>query len=266
MPAGDQLVGCEGAGVSTVRVEGDEERRPLLDDACARVRVAVDAALMPLGLPEVAFQVQVVAGEGRVAAVDEQPGGEALHHARHMVVDGRRFGSKPGRDLVEVRPALPGRTGVWIERTEDEAELDDVPGPLAQGCRRRGEPVLDALRKRHQLAIAGPPFFDATQRWSESRTWPSASAIRRPGGSSGPPWSSFRIPRIPAAYSRTTSWALERRTLDSVEDAGLHRAKPTNLASHLDLRIAVELEHRLGEVAQEVVGAVPMRDPGEDLG
>ena len=51
-----------------------------------------------------------------------------------------------------------------------------------------------------------------------------------------------------------------------VEDAPLHLTQPTDLAPHLHLRVAVALEHRLGEVAKEVVAAVAMRDPGKDLG
>ena len=43
----------------------------------------------------------------------------------------------------------------------------------------------------------------------------------------------------------------------------LDRPQPTHLPPHLHLGVAVRLQHRLGQVAEEVVGAVPMRDAGE---
>src|SRR5580704_4133414 len=195
--------------MATVRVEGDEERRALVDKAYACMGMAVDAALVSLGEPEPPLEVQVVAGEVAATAVDEQPGSEALHHAGHVVVERRGRCPIPEGDLVEVGPAAAGRAEIGVEGAVDEAELDNVACHLVAGRLRVGEPLVDARHELRQLAIAGPPFFGSTQRWSEARTSPSASAIRRPGGSSGPPWSSFRIPRIPAAYSRTMSCASE---------------------------------------------------------
>jgi hypothetical protein len=106
-----------------------------------------------------------------------------------------------------------------------------------------GEPLVDARHELRQLAIAGPPFFGSTQRWSEARTSPSASAIRRPGGSSGPPWSSFRIPRIPAAYSRAERGrqAHLRRRLD---DLLVTRA--------LLVHTVRDLAHQMGGARQQV--------------
>src|SRR5580700_6304195 len=196
--------------MATVSVEGDEEGRALVDKAYACMGMAVDAALVSLGEPEPSLEVQVVAGEVAATAVHEQPGSEALHHAGHMVVEGRGRCPIPEGDLVEVGPAAAGRAEVGVEGAVDQAELDNVACHLLAGRLRVGEPLVDARHELHQLAIAGPPFFDSTQRWSEARTSPSASAIRRPGGSSGPPWSSFRIPRIPAAYSRAMSCASDR--------------------------------------------------------
>src|SRR5580704_6150494 len=205
--------------MATVRVEGDEERRALVDKAYACIGMAVDAALVSLGEPEPSLEVQVVAGEFAATAVHEQPGSEALHHAGHVVMEGRWRCPIPEGDLVEVGPAAAGRAEVGVEGAVDEAELDNVACHLLEGRLRVGEPLVDARHELHQLAIAGPPFFGSTQRWSEPRTSPSASAIRRPGGSSGPPWSSFRMPRIPAAYSRTMSCASERTAPEVVDAA-----------------------------------------------
>lgn len=136
-----------------------------------------------------------------------EPGCEALHHAGHVVVEGRGRSAVPEDDLVEVGSAAAGRAEVGGEGAVDETELDNVARHLLAGLLCLGEPLVDAAQELRQLAIAGPPFFGSMQRWSEARTSPSASAIRRPGRSSGPPWSSFRIPRIPAAHSRAMSCA-----------------------------------------------------------
>ena len=76
--ARDELVGSERAWMATVCVEGDEERRPLADEAYACMGMTVDAALVSLGEPEPPLEVQVVAGEVAATAVHEQPGSEAL--------------------------------------------------------------------------------------------------------------------------------------------------------------------------------------------
>jgi hypothetical protein len=150
--------------MATVGVEGDEERRPLVDEAYACMGMAVDAALVPLGEPEPALEVQVVAWEVAATAVHEQPGSEALHHAGHVVVEGRGRCPIPEGDLVEVGSAAAGRAEVGVEGAVDEAELDNVARHVLESRLRLGEPLVDARHELRQLAIAGPPFFRSTQR------------------------------------------------------------------------------------------------------
>ena len=150
--------------MATVGVEGDEERRPLVDEAYAGVGMAVDAALVCLGEPEPALEVQVVVGEVAATAVHKQPGSEALHHAGHVVVEWRGGGSVPEDDLVEVGPATAGGAEVGVEGAVDEAELGHVAYYLLAGGLGVGEPLVDARDELRQLASAGPPFFCSTQR------------------------------------------------------------------------------------------------------
>ena len=150
--------------MATMSVEGDEERRPLVDEAYARMGMAVDAALVCLGEPEPALEVQVVAGEVAATAVYEQPGSEALHHAGHVVVEGRRRCPIPEGDLVEVGSAAASRAEVGVEGAVDEAELGHVAYHLLAGGLGVGEPLVDARDELRQLASAGPPFFCSTQR------------------------------------------------------------------------------------------------------
>jgi hypothetical protein len=55
--------------------------------------------------------------------------------------------------------------------------------------------AIDAVGQPVQLLLSESPFFASKLRSIESRTSSKASAIRRPGGWSGPPWSSLRMPR-----------------------------------------------------------------------
>jgi hypothetical protein len=49
------------------------------------------------------------------------------------------------------------------------------------------ETRLDASREPAELLLREPPFFASKFRWIDSWTSPKASAIRNPGGCSGPP-------------------------------------------------------------------------------
>jgi hypothetical protein len=54
---------------------------------------------------------------------------------------------------------------------------------------------VDAAGQTAELLLCEPPFFSSKFRWIDAPTSCNASAIRKPGGSSGPPWSSLRMPR-----------------------------------------------------------------------
>lgn len=70
---------------------------------------------------------------------------------------------------------------------------DDLELLLNEACS-----ALNTAEQIGQGAIRRPPFFAARLRRTDSATSSSASAIRTPGGCSGPPWSSLRIPRVAA--------------------------------------------------------------------
>ena len=49
------------------------------------------------------------------------------------------------------------------------------------------ESSVDAASETLQLVMSAPPFLASKLRCKEARTSPKASAIRNPGGCSGPP-------------------------------------------------------------------------------
>jgi hypothetical protein len=57
---------------------------------------------------------------------------------------------------------------------------------------------VDAAGQAAESLLCEPPFFAPWFRPIDSRTSPNASAMIRPGGRSGPPWSLLRIPRTAA--------------------------------------------------------------------
>jgi hypothetical protein len=57
---------------------------------------------------------------------------------------------------------------------------------------------VDADGQPIELLLCEPPFFVSRFRWIDSRTSVNASAMSRPGGLRGPPWSLLRIPRTAA--------------------------------------------------------------------
>ena len=68
---GQQVVDSEGIGMSLVGVQRQEQRRPLLHNADARVPMAMDATLVALGPAEPALQLQVVLRQFRPITADD---------------------------------------------------------------------------------------------------------------------------------------------------------------------------------------------------
>jgi hypothetical protein len=85
-----------------------------------------------------------------------------------------------------------------LKRLPDSLHLfgmapDDLELLLNEACS-----ALNTAEQIGQGAIRRPPFFAARLCRTDSATSSSASAMRTPGGCSGPPWSSLRIPRVAA--------------------------------------------------------------------
>src|SRR4051812_33749927 len=174
-----------------VRVQGRHQRRSVQDQANPRVAMAVDPPLVTLGQAKPPLQIEIVLDRFILLLADEEAGTETEHHRGHAVTD-----------------RILGRLEVIDQRLELLLPLRDVLGP---GLQRRGhlrdhsdvvsdycllrvdflKARLDAAREPTQLLRRESPFFASKFRWIDSWTSLSASAIRKPGGCSGPPWSSL---------------------------------------------------------------------------
>ena len=78
------------------------QRRPLLDDPHARVAMAVDPTLMPLGQAEPTLQIEIVVDVIERVTAGKETGAEAPHQSRHMLVDRITVTVKAKKDRVEV--------------------------------------------------------------------------------------------------------------------------------------------------------------------
>jgi hypothetical protein len=190
-----QIIDSERSGVGQVGVQGRKQRRAFLHDSHSGVTVSMNPTLMALGLAEPTLQIKVVPRQVRLVTPDEQAWLEAPHHRRHLLPDRVRLGSQAISQRREGDPTLIARTAGRIDSRPD---LDDLLNPLSDRDLRlldRIESPVDEPGQAAQERFASPPFFASRFRPRDCRTSPNASAIRSPGGSSGPPWPSLRMPR-----------------------------------------------------------------------
>ena len=123
--------------VVQMRVERQGQSRPFLDQSNAGMAVPVDAALVPLGQTEPAFQAQVVLGQLRIGS-DKQTGLETGHHLGHLLVDRILVRSEPLLQLLEL--LLPSNRGTVLrsERAGDSLDFADVPAHRVLRVTNRG--------------------------------------------------------------------------------------------------------------------------------
>src|SRR5262249_34579879 len=136
----------------------------------------------------------------------EQARHQRHHHRRHLHPHRVVAAFQPPPEPVEALLAPPRRPAVGVQRRRYPLQLLGVTFDLLLLLFDRLQPPVDAALEPSQLPLGAPPFFASRSRWSDWRTSRNPSAIRKPGGCSGPPWSSLRMPRTAQQYSSTTPW------------------------------------------------------------
>lgn len=181
-----------------VGVQGDDQRGAFHDDPHARMAVAMDAALVPLGAAKEPFQIQIVTGDIGHVFADEQAGDKSRHGLGHLPSYRLVRALEASLQRTKGGPPLFHAAAVRIERGRD---LADVRDPLFHRLLLRldvGEAPVDGVDQPLQFLLRRPPFFASRLRCREDRISPRASAIFNPGGCKGPPWSSLSTPRTAA--------------------------------------------------------------------
>ena len=186
-PIGQQVVHREPTGMSRVRVQRGHQRRSVQNQANPRVAMAMNPTLVTLGQPKPTLHVQIILDRFILRVAHEQAGKEAEHQRGHPVADrilGRLEAIDQCLELLlplghVLRPGLERRGHVRDHRdvlSDDLLLLLDVI-----------QAALDASGPSAELLLREPPFFSSRFRSIDALTSVSAAAIRRPGGSRGPP-------------------------------------------------------------------------------
>jgi hypothetical protein len=144
--------------------------------------VAVDPPLMTLGTAEPTLQVEVVLRQVHVIAPDEQPRLETPHHPGHLLPDRVAVRLQAIAKRLESDATSLLAVARRIEGGRHRDDVVDVPSDRDLGVLDQAEPPIDAPGQAAQERLGTPPLFAARFRWSDWRTSPKASAIRRPGG------------------------------------------------------------------------------------
>ena len=184
---GTKILKGEGVRVLEVSIQRQEKGGSLLHDAHPRMRMSVNASLVPFGVSKPAFQIQVVLGKVQEVASREQAGRETSHHLTNVSAEGIPTSQERAPDLVERGPAVFRGTVFRIERRFYPAEVLNLPPNPLVGFLDGREPSIDASGEPLEVVVRGPPFLASRLRCRDSRTSPKASAILIPGGRSGPP-------------------------------------------------------------------------------
>jgi hypothetical protein len=169
--------------VCQVRVQGQGKGWAFLYDPHAGVPTAMDAAFVSLWLSEPAFEIEIVLRPSGLACADKQTRLETGHHLAHvtrnLVVS---VALKLPPQLGE--PCLPfaNRAAAGIKRGGHLLHRLYLAADRRLVCLYGGRAAVDAVGQTPQLVVSAPPFFAARFRWSEARTSPRASAMRRPAG------------------------------------------------------------------------------------
>jgi hypothetical protein len=149
--------------------------------------MSVNSPLVALGQAEPSLKVEIVLDLLELSLADEKAGQEADHQRGHVLANRIPIPLESSDQLLEPRLAILATSP---SRFEGRGHLVDVLDVLSDrpllGLDVLQSPV-DAGGQTAELLFCEPPFFASKFRPIDSRTSSKASAIRKPGGWSGPP-------------------------------------------------------------------------------
>ena len=149
--------------------------------------MTVNSPLVAFGQAEPSLKIEIVLDLLKLSLADEKAGEEADHHPGHVLAN--RILS-PLESIDQLLELLLAILATLPSRFEGRGYLLDVLDVFLD-CLLLGLDLLqspvDAVGQPAELLFCEPPFFSSKFRWIDSRTSFKASAIRRPGGWSGPP-------------------------------------------------------------------------------
>src|SRR3989449_4164590 len=152
------------------------------------------------------LQIHIVCWKIGLLSPHKQPRLKTAHHLGKLLVHGVHacLPLLPQRDELGLT-LLPCGFVARLQEAIDGSQVLDIVPHLRQGLTGAFHAAVNTTSQTLQQRLGTPPFLASRLRSSDSRTSCNASLIRTPGGCSGPPWSSLRIPRTAAPYPNTTS-------------------------------------------------------------
>jgi hypothetical protein len=173
--------------VRYVRVESQQQRGAFLDESYPGVPVAMQAAFVPFGLAEPAFQVEIVFGEVCLLPPNTQPGGKARHHLAQVGPDRIVARVELRLQNLKLRLTRGACATIGFERRLERPHLVHMGSQSLLDVVHGRQPPCDVACSTGTALVSRPPFCASTCRWSEACTAAKAAAMRHPGGGSGPP-------------------------------------------------------------------------------
>ena len=129
------------------------------DDAYARMSVAMNVTLVPLGATKESFQIEIVTRKIGQVFADKQTPGKSIHGLGHRRPQ-RMVGSlEASLERTKGSPTLFDAAAVGIKSGRD---LSDVLDAVFQGfllLLDLGEATVDGVRQSPQSLWRRPPFF-----------------------------------------------------------------------------------------------------------
>ncbi len=191
---GQQVGGRERFGVALVEIQSVNQRRAFQHDSHTGVAMSVNAAFVGFGVAKPAFQIEIILRQASHIATGKQAPFKAQQDFRHLLSHGISAGLTDAMQFVEAGTARLAVALCRIESFGNGTHDFDMLANHGQFVSHAIETTIDATRQTFQSLFRSAPFFVARQRSTDSCTDCNASTMRRPGGCSGPPWSSFKIP------------------------------------------------------------------------
>ncbi len=158
-----------------------------MDDANSGVPVTVNSPLVALRQAKPPLEIEVVLDLLELSRADKKAGQEADHEHGHVLANWVLIPLESIDQRLELLLAVRATLRANFQGRGHFLEILNIFSDwLLLGLDVLQSPV-DAVGQTAELLFFEPPFFASKFRWIESRTSFNASAIRRPGGWSGPP-------------------------------------------------------------------------------
>ena len=149
--------------------------------------MTVNSPLVAFGQAKPALKIEIVPDLLELSRADKKASQEAGHQRSHVLANWILLPLESIDQRIELLLAM---LATLSSRFESCGYLLDVLDVFSD-CLLLGLDVVqspvDAVGQTVELLFCEPPFFASKFRWIDSRTSSKASAIRRPGGWSGPP-------------------------------------------------------------------------------